>query len=77
MRGIQHLFFAGTATDLCVEPTLRHGYFLDYWPLLITDATMQAGPSALQDATQFNVESFFGWTVQPEEFLKAMKASQV
>jgi len=76
MRGIQYLFMAGIATNVCVESTLRHGYFLDYWPLLIADATMQAGPSALQEATLFNVESFFGWTVQSEEFLSALKSSR-
>ena len=64
----------GIATNVCVESTLRHGYFLDYWPLLITDATMQAGPLALQQATLFNVENFFGWTVQSEEFLAAVNA---
>src|ERR1700682_1551208 len=76
-RGIQYLFLTGIATNVCVESTLRHGYFLDYWPLLITDATMQAVPSALQEATLFNVESFFGWTVQSEEFLAAVASLQL
>lgn len=75
-RGIQYLFLTGIATNVCVESTLRHGYFLDYWPLLIADARMQAGPSALQEATLFNVESFFGWTVQSEEFLAAVASLQ-
>jgi ureidoacrylate peracid hydrolase len=76
MRGVRYLFMTGIATNVCVESTLRHGYFLDYWPLLITDATMQAGPSALQEATLFNVESFFGWTVPSQEFLIALNSSQ-
>lgn len=76
MRGIQYLFLTGIATNVCVESTLRHGYFLDYWPLLIADATMQAGPAALQEATLFNVESFFGWTVRSDEFLAALKSSR-
>jgi len=76
MRGVQYLFMTGIATNVCVESTLRHGYFLDYWPLLITDATMQAGPPALQEATLFNVESFFGWTVQSGEFLAALDSSR-
>lgn len=73
MRGIQYLFLTGIATNVCVESTLRHGYFLDYWPLLITDGAMQAGPPALQEATVLNVESFFGWTVSSQEFLQAVK----
>lgn len=76
MCGTQYLFMAGIATNVCVESTLRHGYFLDYWPLLIADATMQAGPLTLQEATLFNVESFFGWTVQSEEFLATLKSSR-
>jgi ureidoacrylate peracid hydrolase len=75
-RGVQYLFLTGIATNVCVESTLRHGYFLDYWPLLISDATMQAGPSSLQEATLFNVESFFGWTVPSEEFLAALKTAR-
>src|ERR1700693_2677802 len=38
MRGIQFLFMTGIATNVCVESTLRHGYFLDSLPLLIADA---------------------------------------
>src|SRR6476646_2853433 len=37
-RGIRYLFFAGIATNVCVETTLRHAFVLDYWPILITDA---------------------------------------
>jgi ureidoacrylate peracid hydrolase len=76
MRGIQYLFMTGIATNVCVESTLRHGYFLDYWPLLITDATMQAGPSSLQEATLFNVESFFGSTVQSDELIAALDSTR-
>jgi ureidoacrylate peracid hydrolase len=76
MRGIQYLFITGIATNVCVESTLRHAYFLDYWPILIADGAMQAGPPALQEATVFNVENFFGWTMQSEEFLAAVKSSK-
>jgi ureidoacrylate peracid hydrolase len=38
-RGIRYLFFTGIATNVCVESTLRDAFFLDYWPMLITDAT--------------------------------------
>jgi ureidoacrylate peracid hydrolase len=74
MRGIQHLFFAGIATNVCVESTLRHAYFLDYWPILLADAAMPAGPPAAHDATLYNVESFFGWTMMSEDFVAALKS---
>jgi ureidoacrylate peracid hydrolase len=68
-RGVRYLFFTGIATNVCVESTLRDAFFLDYWPILITDATMAAGPPSMQEATLFNIESYFGWTIQSGEFL--------
>src|SRR5713226_2244434 len=68
-RGIRYLFFAGIATNVCVESTLRDAYFLDYWPILLSDGAMPAGPPAAQEATLFNVESFFGWTMKSEDLL--------
>jgi len=73
MRGIQYLFFAGIATNVCVESTLRDAYFHDYWPILLRDAAMPAGPPAAHDATLFNVESFFGWTITSEELLRHLR----
>ena len=73
-RGIQYLFFCGITTNVCVETTLRHAFVLDYWPILLRDAAMPAGPPAMHDATVFNVESFFGWTIGAEEFAKALAA---
>jgi ureidoacrylate peracid hydrolase len=75
-RGIRYLFMAGIATNVCVESTLRDAYFLDYWPILIADGTMQAGPRSLQEATVFNVESFFGWTTTVEDFTKIMISAE-
>lgn len=75
-RDIRYLFFAGIATNVCVESTLRDAYFRDYWPILIADGAMPAGPASLHEATLFNVENFFGWSVRTEEFLRAIKSSK-
>ena len=72
-RGIRTLFFTGIATNVCVESTLRDGFFLDYWPVLLREATMQAGPESLQEATIQNVELCLGWTLSCAEFLKTVK----
>jgi len=69
-RGVRYLFFTGIATNVCVESTLRDAFFLDYWPILITDASMAAGPPSMQAATLFNIESYFGWTIPSQEFLE-------
>jgi len=74
-RGIQHLFFCGITTNVCVETTLRHAFVLDYWPILLRDAAMPAGPPAMHEATVFNVESFFGWTIGADEFVSALAAN--
>lgn len=76
VRGIQYLFFTGIATNVCVESTLRDAYFHDYWPILLPDCTMQAGAQSAQDATIFNVESFFGWTIDSKRVCEALAASQ-
>jgi ureidoacrylate peracid hydrolase len=72
VRGIQYLFFTGIATNVCVESTLRDAYFLDYWPILVPDATMPAGDQNLYAATLYNVESFFGWTIPSEHLVASL-----
>jgi ureidoacrylate peracid hydrolase len=76
-RGIRFLFFAGIATNVCVESTLRDAYFLDYWPILLVDGTMQAGAASAQQATVYNVEAFFGWTMRSQDLLKHFSRSEV
>lgn len=71
--GIKYLAFVGTATNLCVESTLRHAFFLDYFPILITDAVSQAGPPLTQEATIFNVKSNFGWVTTSKNFLAGLE----
>jgi ureidoacrylate peracid hydrolase len=71
-RGLRMLFFTGIATNVCVESTLRDAFFLDYWPVLLHDATMQAGPSMLQEATVRNVEGYLGWTLTTAEFVQTV-----
>jgi ureidoacrylate peracid hydrolase len=71
-RSIRYLLFTGIATNVCVESTLRDAFFLDYWPILIRDAAMAAGSSEMHDATIFNVENFFGWTVATDELLSLL-----
>jgi ureidoacrylate peracid hydrolase len=73
MRGIQFLFFAGIATNVCVESTLRDAYFHDYWPILLSDAAMPAGPASAHEATLFNVESFFGWTTTSQALIRTLQ----
>ena len=70
-RGIRNLVFVGIATNVCVESTLRDGFFLEYFGVVLEDATHQAGPDFLQKAALFNIETFFGWVSTVGDFSRA------
>lgn len=72
VRGIRYLFFTGIATNVCVESTLRDAFFHDYWPILVSNATMPAGDQNVHAATVYNVESFFGWTITSENLVAGL-----
>ncbi|MCR1302763.1 MULTISPECIES: pyrimidine utilization protein B [Enterobacter] len=71
-RGIRHLVFTGIATNVCVESTLRDGFFLEYFGVVLEDATHQAGPEFAQKAALFNIETFFGWVSNVADFCEAL-----
>jgi ureidoacrylate peracid hydrolase len=71
-RGIRHLVFTGIATNVCVESTLRDGFFLEYFGVVLADATYQAGPAFAQQAALFNIETFFGWVSDVGSFCRAL-----
>jgi ureidoacrylate peracid hydrolase len=74
-RGIRSLVFTGIATNVCVESTLRDGFFLEYFGVVLHDATHQAGPDFVQKASLYNVEKFFGWVSSVDEFRTALQAN--
>ena len=71
---INYLLFIGTATNICVESTLRHAFSLQYFPILVSDAVSQLGPVSTQKATIFNVQSTFGWITTSKKLLNTMRA---
>jgi ureidoacrylate peracid hydrolase len=70
-RRIRTLLVAGVATNVCVESTIRDAYHREFFPVMVTDATMAAGPG-MQQATEFNVEQFFGWLTTGAELRAAL-----
>ncbi|MCQ4272749.1 pyrimidine utilization protein B [Pseudomonas kuykendallii] len=72
-RGIKNLVFTGIATNVCVESTLRDGFFLEYFGVVLADATHQAGPPSAQEAALFNIETFFGWVSSVDDFCTTLK----
>ncbi|MBN9011521.1 MAG: isochorismatase family protein [Rhizobiales bacterium] len=74
-RGIKYLLVAGVATNVCVETTIRDAFGLEYHAVLVTDCCHQAGPAYLQDATIYNVETFFGWTCSSRDIANVLRAN--
>jgi ureidoacrylate peracid hydrolase len=67
-RGIRNLVFVGIATNVCVESTLRDGFHLEYFGVMLEDATHHLGPDFMQQASVYNVERFFGWVSTVADF---------
>jgi ureidoacrylate peracid hydrolase len=67
-RNIRNIVVVGIATNVCVESTLRDGFFLEYFGIVLEDATHQAGPEFLQQAAIYNIEKFFGWVSSVADF---------
>ena len=67
-RGIRNIVFVGIATNVCVESTLRDGFHLEYFGVMLEDATHHLGPPMMQQATVYNVEKFFGWVSTTADF---------
>lgn len=74
-RGIRNLVFCGIATNVCVESTLRDGFFLEYFGIMLDDATHQAGPAYIQQASVYNIETFFGWVTGTDSFCNALASA--
>jgi ureidoacrylate peracid hydrolase len=72
-RGVRHLIVIGLTSNVCVESTIRDAYHLEYFCLLIEDATQHSGPPFTQDAVIYNVETFFGWATSTEAICTALK----
>jgi hypothetical protein len=59
VRKTRYSGFAGTTLDAVLrERDIRY---------------LQAGPPAAQQATLFNVESFFGWTLAAESLIRSLR----
>ena len=70
---IKFLVFVGVATNICVETSVREAFHLDYFPILISDATIATGPPGIQEATIHNIKTAFGWVTTSANVLKALK----
>ncbi|MBS1676199.1 MAG: cysteine hydrolase [Actinobacteria bacterium] len=70
-REIENLVFAGVATNVCVDSTVRDGYMLDYRVTVLEDCcgTYDQG---LHEATLETVRRAFGVVARSDDFLRAL-----
>jgi ureidoacrylate peracid hydrolase len=71
-RGIRTLVFTGVATNVCVESSLRDAFHLEYFGVVLEDATHHLGPDFIQQAALYNIEKFFGWVATVADFCGAI-----
>ncbi len=74
-RGIRNIVFTGVATNVCVESSLRDAFHLEYFGVVLEDATHAAGPDFAQKAALYNIETFFGWVSTVADFCGAIGQS--
>jgi ureidoacrylate peracid hydrolase len=74
-RGIHNLVFTGIATNVCVESSLRDAFHLEYFAVVLEDATHHAGPEFVRQAALYNIEKFFGWVSTVADFCGAIGQS--
>jgi ureidoacrylate peracid hydrolase len=75
-RGIRNIVFTGIATNVCVESSLRDAFHLEYFGIVLEEATHAAGPDFAQKAALYNIETFFGWVSTVADFCGAVSQSE-
>ena len=56
-----------------MESSLRDAFHLEYFGVVLEDATHQAGPEFAQHAALYNIEMFFGWVSTVPDFCAAVR----
>lgn len=74
---IKYLIFIGVAANVCVESTLRDAFFLDYFPIIVSDAVHHIGPTFCLEATLFNIERYFGWVTTTKNMIATLTKKEV
>lgn len=71
-NNLKYLLFIGLFSNVCVESTIRDAYFLEYFPIMVSDACGCCGPDFNQQASVWNVANIFGWVTTSEELLSSL-----
>jgi ureidoacrylate peracid hydrolase len=69
---IKYLVFVGVATNICVQASLRDAFHLDYFCILVSDATTTPNPPFVQEAVEMDIKKCFGWVTNSENIIKML-----
>ncbi|MFQ5914735.1 MAG: cysteine hydrolase family protein [Nitrospinota bacterium] len=73
-RGIRTLIICGVTTNVCVESTTRHAYFLDYY-CVVPDDCVSAYGDGLHEMSLKNIDFLFGEVAGSDKIIKALAAN--
>lgn len=70
-KGIRTMIICGVTTNVCVESTTRHAYFLDYYAVVPRDCVAAYGDD-LHEMALRNIDFLFGEVADSERILRAL-----
>jgi len=73
-RGIRTLIICGVTTNVCVESTTRHAYFLDYYCVVPRDCVAAYGDD-LHEMALKNIDFLFGEVAESDRIVKALSSA--
>jgi ureidoacrylate peracid hydrolase len=80
-RGVRNLIFVGWTTSVCVESTLRDGFFRDYRCLILSDCTAEVVGRDLvrtnHEASLLVIERLFGWVSESNSVVQSLSQARL
>jgi ureidoacrylate peracid hydrolase len=73
---LKYLCFMGVDTAICVESSIRDAYNLDYFPILVSDASASTGAPFSQEAAILNIKHCFGWVTDTRGLIDAFQTGR-
>lgn len=74
-RRIRTLIICGVSTNVCVESTVRHAYFMDYYCVVPSDCVATYSEEA-HAMSLTNIEIHFGEVATSERIVRSLRAAQ-
>ena len=72
-RGIRTLIVCGVTTNVCVESTTRHAFFLDYYCVVPRDCVAAYG-DGLHEMALTNIDFLFGEVADSNQIIESLSA---